>query len=264
MALIGDALPDYALISSPIRMISFLIPDVTVEEVTTDDLAVTDHPVERGAAISDHAFKLPCRVDIRCGWSNSSAGTEGYVQEINEALLSIQAQREPFTVYTGKRVLQSMLLTRIGIETGVESEYALNAILSLREVIITQTQTTGADNSNQAMPERTGSVTETGNVSPVQQSGSATGIGNTAGAGSFGLSGPVGTTSTGIGTAANGGSFGDVPTSLSGLSSAPAGGVFSLTGPTGVGAFVSNAPGQGSFGLGGPSGSGFDTRTIRI
>lgn len=166
MSLIGDALAPYALISSPMRAISFLIPDVVIEELHTDDLAVTDHPVETGAAISDHAFKLPARVEIRCGWSNSNAEAEGYVQQINAALISLQAKREPFTVYTGKRVYQNMLAGRVGVETNAEAENALLVSIGLREVIITQTQTTGAAQSAQAMPEKTGSISETGTVSP--------------------------------------------------------------------------------------------------
>lgn len=79
MSLIDDL---YALISSPVRVIGTIIPDVVVEEHHRDQLVITDHPVERGAAISDHAFKLPVEVEIRCGFSNSSAGIEGYVQAV--------------------------------------------------------------------------------------------------------------------------------------------------------------------------------------
>lgn len=47
------------------------IAQATLEEVHNDELEITDHPVEQGAAITDHAFKRPAEVVIRCGWSNS-------------------------------------------------------------------------------------------------------------------------------------------------------------------------------------------------
>jgi len=43
----------------------------TIEEVMTDLVTVTDHPVESGAIISDHAFWQPAQLIMRCGWSNS-------------------------------------------------------------------------------------------------------------------------------------------------------------------------------------------------
>ncbi len=43
----------------------------TLEEVMTDLVTVTDHPVEFGAQISDHAFNQPVQLIMRCGWSNS-------------------------------------------------------------------------------------------------------------------------------------------------------------------------------------------------
>ena len=43
----------------------------TVEEHHRDELEITEHPVEQGAAISDHAFKRPAEVTLVLGWSNS-------------------------------------------------------------------------------------------------------------------------------------------------------------------------------------------------
>lgn len=48
-----------------------LIPQITLEEIHTDELQITDHPVEQGAVISDHAFKRPAQVIITCAWSNT-------------------------------------------------------------------------------------------------------------------------------------------------------------------------------------------------
>lgn len=53
------------------RSIGPIIANITEEERHQDDLEITDHPVERGATISDHAFKRPAEVILRCGWTNS-------------------------------------------------------------------------------------------------------------------------------------------------------------------------------------------------
>lgn len=54
-----------------------LVAQAYVEEVHNDELEITEHPIEQGAAISDHAYKRPSEVILRCGWSNSpsSAGS---------------------------------------------------------------------------------------------------------------------------------------------------------------------------------------------
>ena len=46
-------------------------PDVTLEETHMDEVVPTDHPVERGAMISDHAIVMPAELSMVVGWSNS-------------------------------------------------------------------------------------------------------------------------------------------------------------------------------------------------
>lgn len=171
MSLIGDILAPYALIASPLRAIGTIIPNAVIEELHSDDLAITDHPVEIGAAISDHAFLLPARLEMRCGWSNSTAGSEGYVQSVYENLLALQREREPFDVFTGKRAYRNMLIGRLAVETTERSESALLVVVGLREVIITSTQQTSTSSGSQASPERTGSVTDTGSKQLLQVPG---------------------------------------------------------------------------------------------
>jgi hypothetical protein len=48
-----------------------LVAQITVEENHTDELEVTEHPVEQGAPIADHAYKRPSEVAIHMEWSNS-------------------------------------------------------------------------------------------------------------------------------------------------------------------------------------------------
>ena len=50
-----------------------IIAQATFEEHHIDRMEITRHPVEQGAAISDHAFAEPSIVHLRLGWSNSSS-----------------------------------------------------------------------------------------------------------------------------------------------------------------------------------------------
>ncbi len=165
---VGDTLAPYALITAPYRMLATLIPDCVIEEQHYDGTQITDHPVEIGAAISDHAFLRPSAVELRYGWANASAKTSGYVQQIYQALLAIRATRQPFNISTGKRNYTNMMMGDLRITTDVDHEYTLMVTASCREVLIAETQggsgVSSASAANQAAPQQTGPVVNGGTV----------------------------------------------------------------------------------------------------
>lgn len=212
MSLLGEL--TYALISTSSRSIGGIIPDVVIEETHRDSLIITQHPVEKGAAITDHAFLRPAEVEMRCGFSNSSHGDAGYARQVYDALRRLQASRQPFSVYTGKRAYRDMLIADLGVTTEARTENVLAVAVRLQQIIIVSTKTTGtgtntttagSSQSAQANPESTGSVQNKGeqqgvgvgnqefigaaqpNFNPNNPSFSPGGFG-TDGNGSFGLS----------------------------------------------------------------------------
>ncbi len=114
--------------------------DVTEEEEHRDQLFITEHPVEVGAAISDHAYKRPAEVQMRIAWSNSSHADPNYAQSIYQTLLRLQADRVPFNLYTGKRVYFNMMLAMIFVRTDSTSEFALRVEASMHQVFLVQTK----------------------------------------------------------------------------------------------------------------------------
>ncbi|MCJ2036398.1 phage baseplate protein [Methylobacterium sp. J-068] len=170
MSLLGEL--TYALIGGANRSIGFLVPDVVIEEQHHDELVVTEFPVENGAAITDHAYMRPAVLLMRCGFSNSSAGSEGYVREIYDAFLALQRSRRPFSVTTGKRLYRNMLINALDIITDQHSENTLMVTIGLREIRLTSTQAGSATDSStakpasaaadQSNPESTGSVVDLG------------------------------------------------------------------------------------------------------
>jgi hypothetical protein len=153
--LIGDAVVPYALIMRTRRRIGTIYPDVTMEEVHHDDLVITDHPVEKGSSISDHSFKRPEEVDMRVGFSNSTAQTEGYVQNVYEDILALQDSREPFEVDTGKRHYTDMLIAGITATTDAKSEFALYLVVRLKKVKLTSTSGTAEQATDDTPNART-------------------------------------------------------------------------------------------------------------
>lgn len=171
MALLGEL--SYALISSPLRHIGGIIADVVVEEIHRDSLIPTVHPVESGAAITDHAFLAPAQVEIRCGHSNSSHADAGHARSVYDALRRLQASRRPFSVSTGKRNYRNMLLADLSVTTDPKTENVLAVSARLQQIIIVSTKTTSAGSStaspgaDQSAPETTGTVQNKGEIQPI-------------------------------------------------------------------------------------------------
>ncbi len=169
---------------------------VTIEEDHDDELIITQHPVEFGAIISDHAYKKPSEVRIRCGWNNSGGhrnktgvaqqilvdGYEGYARAVYADILALQTSRKPFSVITGKRIYNDMLVANVRVHTAPGSEYSLMADITLRQVILVSTKTLNLDVSNSRMPDAT-PATNVGSVEATATPNMATPITLAAGGG---------------------------------------------------------------------------------
>lgn len=180
------------------RSISNIFPDVTVEERHDDKLTITSHPVEQGVKVSDHCFLEPAELVMRVGWSPSSTnilgtltggisdivtaaqlgGLEGVksllsgdkIADTYQELLDLQAKREPFTVVTGKRVYDNMLIGSLRVTTDLDTENVLMAEVIFQEVIIVATKTaTLPPLTQQLNPADTASPTESSPVQPVKK-----------------------------------------------------------------------------------------------
>lgn len=179
-----------------------IVAQTTIEELHRDSLEITEHPIEQGAAISDHAYKRPVEVIITCGWSNSPSGPSSLISQavglgaaiggtpvgvlasaiptinaaqsllsgnapdqvrsIYEKLLALQSDRVPFDIYTGKRVYHNMLLQQLATDTRQETENSGIFQLHCREVLIVSTRVVSIPPSQQSQPEKTNSITDLG------------------------------------------------------------------------------------------------------
>lgn len=164
------------------RKIGIIVPSVVISEKHSDTLEITEHPVEIGAAVSDHAYKRPSEVVMQVGFAGggslldlldtSSIGlTAGLSpKEVYQNLLDLQSTRVPFDVVTGKRIYSNMLLRGLEVETDSTTENVLSAVVTLREVIITSTTTTQvAAKADMTQGANTSAVQNSGLKTPVQK-----------------------------------------------------------------------------------------------
>jgi hypothetical protein len=159
-----------SLSTKPKRGFSDIQPYITLEETHQDEIDITDHPIEQGASISDHALKRPAEVTIKIAWSNSTPapGVGGLVNSlllgatsliktpkiiqsallgkgvnqvpaIYQRLLAIQEERKPIDVFTGKRVYKNMMLKTLTTQTDKTSENILSVTITFRQVILVAT-----------------------------------------------------------------------------------------------------------------------------
>ena len=178
--------------STPPAGVAELVPftaQVTIEEIHHDEIVITDHPVEQGAAITDHAYKKPCDLILHLGWSNSGiqaaaqslaglvsvttgiqTGDFDYMQTQYNQLLALQASLIPFNVYTGKRSYQNMLIRSLSVSTDPRTEHSLLVTAVLRQILLVQTQnvsTAGTSAAVQANPASNAPTISQGIIQPV-------------------------------------------------------------------------------------------------
>lgn len=184
-----------------------VIAHAVIEESHIDDLEITDHPLQKGASITDHAFKRPAEVILKMAWSDSPVtqndfltlglsaaatvspairGAVNYaaigiqasisgkgVNQAHEAysrLLRLQSLQALFSIYTGKRVYQNMICKSLHVNTDSKSENSLYVQMVCRQLIIVSTSTFTLPKELQADPKATASVNNQGtkNVVPAK------------------------------------------------------------------------------------------------
>jgi len=161
------------------KKIGAIAIQVAVEETHEDEMQVTEHPVERGAEIADHAFKRNPVVTIQCGWSNSDyaallSTAEGtffggalpsseYIQLVYSQLLELQETARPFSVMTSMRIYDSMLFKSLVVKRDPRTGNALMAQATFKAVRIVDTRVTSLPaRSDQAQPAKTAETENTG------------------------------------------------------------------------------------------------------
>jgi hypothetical protein len=156
-----------------------IVADAVVEEEGDDEMVITDHPIEVGATVSDHAFKLPSKLGLIYAWalgstqnSNTDPGTgevtkdPDFLKNIYQQMLTLQASATLCVVNTGKRIYQNMLIRTLSMRTDKETENSLTLRVEMKEIILVTTQLVNqTPASQQAFPQKTAPTINQGAVS---------------------------------------------------------------------------------------------------
>ncbi|MBN3848620.1 hypothetical protein G3N58_17585 [Paraburkholderia sp. Ac-20342] len=187
--------------SSDSLPLSQFYSQVTIEEVHSDEMEITDHPVEQGSTISDHAFARPSEVVVTIAWSDSSSDSTGPLNQVlgvaanaspllqkvigaaelvgglsaaispgpavsaigYGVLLKAYNDRRLYDLYTGKHVYKNMLIKSLATSTDAKSAHNLIVRVTFRQILMAQTQTvTVPDSSNMTSPEKNAASTNYG------------------------------------------------------------------------------------------------------
>jgi hypothetical protein len=159
----------------PKRNIGGIVADVTVEESHYDEVVITQHPVEKTADITDHAYPLPPTLTVRIGYSPSGSSAGGAfgqdpyqgdpvpLQTVYDKYIALKDARTLMEVQTGKRLYEDMLIRSVALVTDADTENALFLTINLQHVMLVDTQTVQVpSNSVQAQPKKTANTLDAG------------------------------------------------------------------------------------------------------
>lgn len=151
-------MPFAGIFSSTTRKIGGVGVDAVIQENHKSQVRVTQHPVEIGANINDHAIIQPKEYEMQGVVSNLpdkwykfsvpsflSGSKETRAASAYEMLLAVQEKREPVDVQTGLKSYKNMILEKLEVDRDRETSGGLYFTAKLREVIIIRNKSVQVD-----------------------------------------------------------------------------------------------------------------------
>lgn len=105
--------------------------DCVLSERHTSELDITEIPLETGAKITDHAVVMPKRLGLEIANDAAAASFN--------ALVAFQESRVPFSIVSGLKVYNNLLIKGIYPDRDATFSKVLKARIELQEVIIVGT-----------------------------------------------------------------------------------------------------------------------------
>jgi len=151
----------YPIMFRPRRRIADFTAYLTIDETGEDELEITEHPVQEGAEITDHAYKKSATLSLSVQFSEGETFVP--LDETYRAMLELQKSRVPFDVVTGKRVYTNMLFKSLRTTTDKNTDNVLAIQATLREILIVSVVITSVPpRDKQSKPGKTGATQRAG------------------------------------------------------------------------------------------------------
>jgi hypothetical protein len=132
--------------------------DVVISEMGDSSLNITEIPIETGAVITDHAVVMPKKVTLDIADSGAAA--------TYAALERFQESRVPFTLVTGLKVYNNMLIKNISTTRDETFSRVLKAKVDLQEVIIVDTAYANDPEGSNGQSGKAGGTKSTKSAAP--------------------------------------------------------------------------------------------------
>jgi len=110
---------------------------------------ITEHPIQTGSSITDHAYSLPRRVALEVYMTDVLPAYQDGVFTLDvsksvscwKLLEQVKGLRTPITVTTRLEVYENFIIEDLRAEDTVRTRYGLRALVRLRELILGTTST---------------------------------------------------------------------------------------------------------------------------
>lgn len=119
---------------------SVLLIDATPSENHSHSLQVTEHPVEQGSDIADHARIKADVLTMDCYLSDGA--NPGKSSDLYERLRLLQDTSQLLTVITKLRTYESMILESISAPRSAREAGGLHVALTFKQIELVQNKTT--------------------------------------------------------------------------------------------------------------------------
>ncbi|WPS86461.1 hypothetical protein SMD22_18385 [Brevibacillus halotolerans] len=123
--------------------------DAFLRSTHTSRLNITQHPVQTGAALTDHAYLQPKELTMEVGMSDVGEGlipgqfTGSWSRSVHafKVLQELQALRVPLQVHTRLGLYQNMLIEELTAPDDFTTLSGLRCTVTMREIIVGQVRT---------------------------------------------------------------------------------------------------------------------------
>ncbi len=120
--------------------------DAIIREEHTSTIRKTEHPVQTGANITDHAYNLPAQLVMEIGMSDVMDSlvpgqySDGPTKSISayQTLLKLQHARLPLEVLTRLNYYQNMLIEEINAPDDYKTQFGLRCIIRFGEIFVVE------------------------------------------------------------------------------------------------------------------------------
>ena len=118
--------------------------DAIIRQEHTQMLRVTEHPVQTGANIIDHAYQLPATLMLEIGMSDAmdtffkGQFNGPYTKSVNayQKIKELQSKRQPLEIHTRLDTYRNMVIEEIRAQEDYKTLHALKCVITLRQIIM--------------------------------------------------------------------------------------------------------------------------------